>query len=70
MNPLLHLALQMSRTPVDSPGADRRREILREHNRVARARQAQRRRKRVRQAVVFLAARRWRCDQELAGKAG
>jgi len=70
MNPLLHLALQMPRTPADSPEAARRREMLHEHDRAARARQAQRRRERVRQAVAFLTARRWRCDQELAERAG
>ena len=70
MDPLLHLALQMSRTPIDSPEAARRRETLREHDLVARSRQAQRRRERVRQAVAFLTAGRWRFDHELAGRAG
>jgi hypothetical protein len=67
MDPLLHLALQMSRTPVDSPEAARRRETLREHDRAASERRAQRRRERVQQAVAFLSARRWRYDHQLAG---
>jgi len=71
MDPLLHLlSLQMSRTPVDSPELARRRETLREHDRVARDRRTQRRRERVRQAIALLTARRWRCDHELAGRAG
>jgi hypothetical protein len=67
MDPRLHLAMQISRAPVDSPELARRRETLREHDRAARARQAQRRRERVQQAVAFLTARRWRYDHQFGG---
>jgi len=71
MEPLLHfLSLQMPRTFVDSPEVARRRETLRERDREARSRRAHRRRERVRQAVAVVTARRWRCDRELAGRAG
>ena len=71
MDPLLHLvSLQMSRTPGDAPEAARRRENLLERDRAVRARRAERRRERVWQAVALLTARRWRCDHELAGRAG
>ena len=69
MDPLLHfVSLQMSRTVDDSPELARRREVLRDRDREAHSRRAQRRRERVRQAAAFLIARRSRCERELAGK--
>ncbi len=67
MDPLLHFfSLHMSRAAVDSPELARRRETLRDHDREARSRRSHRRRERVRQAVAFLTARRWRGDREAA----
>jgi hypothetical protein len=71
MHPLLHyLSLQLPRTFVDSPELAHRTEVLRERDRVAGERRAQRRRERVRQAVDLMTARRLRCDRDLAGRTG
>jgi hypothetical protein len=67
MNPLLHyLSLHQSRTFVDSPELARRREALREHERAASERRAQRRPDRIRQAVAVLMTRRQDDERELA----
>jgi hypothetical protein len=71
MDPILHhLSLQLPVTFVDSPELARRREVLREWDREASERRAQRRRERVRQAVDLMTARRWRRDCDLAGRTG